>query len=117
VSLGERADVDFGDLLDHLGSDAQTRSILLYIESIEERASSCRQRGRRHGNKPVIVVKAGRAGSGLKAAASHNRCARRLGPRLRCCHPPRRHVARGQPAGLVVAAETLSRFRGGHDAA
>ena len=35
VSVGERADVDFGDLLDHLASDAHTRSILLYIESIE----------------------------------------------------------------------------------
>src|SRR4029078_5738606 len=35
VSLGEHADVDFGDLLDHLASDARTRSILLYVESIE----------------------------------------------------------------------------------
>ncbi|MFP5442030.1 MAG: CoA-binding protein, partial [Betaproteobacteria bacterium] len=35
VSLGERADVDFGDLLDYLASDSRTRSILLYIESIE----------------------------------------------------------------------------------
>ncbi|MCU0763738.1 MAG: CoA-binding protein, partial [Hydrogenophaga sp.] len=33
VSLGERADVDFGDMLDFLGSDPNTRSILLYIES------------------------------------------------------------------------------------
>jgi Acyl-CoA synthetase (NDP forming) len=35
ISVGERADVDFGDLLDHLASDAETRSILLYIESVE----------------------------------------------------------------------------------
>jgi acetyltransferase len=35
VSLGERADVDFGDLLDYLASDARTRAILLYIESVE----------------------------------------------------------------------------------
>ena len=35
VSLGERVDVDFGDLLDHLATDASTRAILLYIESIE----------------------------------------------------------------------------------
>ncbi|MDP1687725.1 CoA-binding protein, partial [Hydrogenophaga sp.] len=34
VSLGERADVDFGDMLDFLGSDPKTRAILLYIESI-----------------------------------------------------------------------------------
>lgn len=71
VSLGERADVDFGDLLDYLASDARTRSILLYIESIESPRkfmSAARAAAR---NKPVIVVKAGRAGNGLKAAASH----------------------------------------------
>jgi acetyltransferase len=71
VSLGERADVDFGDLLDYLASDAQTRSILLYIESIEASRkfmSAARAAAR---NKPVIVVKGGRAGNGLKAAASH----------------------------------------------
>ncbi|MBC7664669.1 MAG: CoA-binding protein, partial [Caulobacter sp.] len=71
VSLGERADVDFGDLLDYLASDARTRSILLYIESIENPRkfmSAARAAAR---NKPVIVVKAGRAGNGLKAAASH----------------------------------------------
>lgn len=71
VSLGERADVDFGDLLDHLASDPQTRSILLYIESIESPRkfmSAARAAAR---NKPVIVVKAGRAGKGMAAAASH----------------------------------------------
>lgn len=71
VSLGERADVDFGDLLDHLASDARTRAILLYIESIEaprKFMSAARAAAR---NKPVIVVKAGRAGKGMAAAASH----------------------------------------------
>jgi acetyltransferase len=71
VSLGEHLDVDFGDLLDHLASDARTRSILLYIESIElphKFMSAARAAAR---NKPVIVVKAGRAGNGMKAAASH----------------------------------------------
>jgi len=71
VSVGERADVDFGDLLDHLASDAHTRSILLYIESIESPRkfmSAARAAAR---NKPVIVVKAGRSAHGVKAAASH----------------------------------------------
>ena len=71
VSLGEHVDVDFGDLIDHLASDARTRSILLYIESIEEPRkfmSAARAAAR---NKPVIVVKAGRAGNGVQAAASH----------------------------------------------
>jgi acetyltransferase len=71
ISLGERLDVDFGDVLDHLASDSHTRSILLYIESIEaprKFMSAARAAAR---NKPVIVVKAGRAGNGIKAAASH----------------------------------------------
>ncbi|MCW5655284.1 GNAT family N-acetyltransferase [Hydrogenophaga sp.] len=71
VSLGERADVDFGDMLDFLASDARTRAILLYIESIEEPRkfmSAARAAAR---NKPVIVVKAGRSAAGQQAAASH----------------------------------------------
>ena len=71
VSLGESADVDFGDLLDHMASDGRTRAILLYIESIKaphKFMSAARAAAR---NKPVIVVKAGRAGQGMKAAASH----------------------------------------------
>lgn len=71
VSLGEHADVDFGDMLDYLANDAQTRAILLYIESIEQARkfmSAARAAAR---NKPVIVVKAGRSEQGQKAAASH----------------------------------------------
>ena len=71
ISLGESADVDFGDLLDHLASDGRTRSILLYTESIKaphKFMSAARAAAR---NKPVIVVKAGRAGQGMQAAASH----------------------------------------------
>jgi acetyltransferase len=71
VSLGEHADVDFGDMLDWLASDARTRAILLYIESIEaprKFMSAARAAAR---NKPVLVVKAGRSAQGQQAAASH----------------------------------------------
>ncbi len=71
VSLGDHADVDFGDLLDYLGSDPATRAILLYAESVtspRKFMSAARAAAR---NKPVIVVKAGRAGAGVHAAASH----------------------------------------------
>jgi acetyltransferase len=71
VSLGDHADVDFGDMLDWLASDARTRSILLYIESIEaprKFMSAARAAAR---NKPVLVVKAGRSPQGQAAAASH----------------------------------------------
>ena len=34
VSIGDMVDVDFGDLIDYFGIDEDTRSIVLYIESI-----------------------------------------------------------------------------------
>jgi acetyltransferase len=71
VSLGEHADVDFGDMLDYLASDSKTRAILLYAESIESPRkfmSAARAAAR---NKPVIIVKAGRSLQGQLAAASH----------------------------------------------
>ena len=71
VSLGESADVDFGDMLDWLAADARTRAVLLYVESIRDARkfmSAARAAAR---NKPVIVVKAGRSAQGQAAAASH----------------------------------------------
>lgn len=71
VSLGEHADVDFGDMLDYLASDPATRAIFLYIESVESSRkfmSAARAAAR---NKPVIVVKSGRTAQGQRAAASH----------------------------------------------
>ncbi len=71
ISLGNSADVDFGDTLDYLASDPGTRSILLYIESVKHTRkfmSAARAAAR---NKPVIALKAGRVAEGAKAAASH----------------------------------------------
>jgi acetyltransferase len=72
VSLGNAADIDFGDLLDYLGRDPNTRAILLYIESIRAARkfmSAARTAAR---NKPVIVVKSGRTGESARAAQSHS---------------------------------------------
>ena len=71
ASLGDASDIDFGDVLDYLSTDPNTRSILLYIESIKNRRnfmSAARAAAR---NKPVLVIKAGRVSEGAKAAASH----------------------------------------------
>lgn len=71
VSMGDGADVDFGDMLDYLGSDPGTRAILMYMESVTSaRKFMSAARGAAR-NKPVIVVKSGRAPEGAKAAASH----------------------------------------------
>ncbi len=71
VSVGDMADVDFADLLDHFALDAGTRAIVLYIESIKDARrflSAARAAAR---VKPVIVVKSGRHAEAAKAAATH----------------------------------------------
>ncbi|NNJ91690.1 MAG: bifunctional acetate--CoA ligase family protein/GNAT family N-acetyltransferase [Gammaproteobacteria bacterium] len=71
VSTGIAADLDFGDYLDYLVSDPQTRSILLYIEGIKDARrfmSSIRAAAR---IKPVIALKVGRHSVGAEASMSH----------------------------------------------
>jgi acetyltransferase len=71
LSVGDMSDVDFGDLLDYLAIDAETRAILLYIEAVTHARkflSAARAASR---IKPVIVIKAGRRAEGAQAAASH----------------------------------------------
>ena len=71
VSLGDKLDVDFADVIDYLGTDPGTRAILLYIESVRHGrkfVSATRAASR---NKPIIVIKSGRVAEGAQAAASH----------------------------------------------
>ncbi len=72
ISVGDRADIDLGDLIDYLGSEPHTRAILLYVESVKtprKFLSAARAASR---NKPVIVVKTGRVPEGARAAATHS---------------------------------------------
>jgi acetyltransferase len=71
VSIGDAADIDVGDLLDHLAADFETKAILLYIESVTD-ARKFMSAGRRAARaKPVVVIKAGRSAAGAKAALTH----------------------------------------------
>ena len=113
VSLGEHADVDFGDMLDFLGSDPKTRSILLYIESVEESPkfmSAARAAAR---NKPVIVVKAGRSAAGQAAAASHTGALAGSDAVFDAAIARAGMLRVNSLQDLFLAAETLSRFRDG----
>ena len=71
VSVGNMLDVGMGDLIDYLGSQTETRSIILYIESISEARefmSAARAFAR---TKPIVAFKAGRFTESAAAAASH----------------------------------------------
>jgi len=71
VSIGSMADVGWGDLIDYLGDDPQTRSIVIYMESIGDARRFLSAAREVALAKPIIVIKAGRTSAAAKAAASH----------------------------------------------
>lgn len=71
VSIGSMADVGWGALIDYLGGDPQTQSILMYMETIGDPRSFLTAAREIALEKPIIVIKAGRSPAAAKAAASH----------------------------------------------
>ena len=71
ASVGNMADIDFGDMLDYLAGDVSSKAILLYVEGIKHAPKFMSAARRAARSKPVIVVKTGRHASAAKAAASH----------------------------------------------
>lgn len=71
LSLGDMADVDFGDLLDYLAGDVTSRAILIYMEQMTNAAKFVSAARRASRAKPVIVLKPGRNATAAKAAMSH----------------------------------------------
>ncbi len=71
ISLGGALDLDFGDVLDFLVHDSETKSILMYIEGVRDarRLMSALRAAARV--KPVVVLKAGHNQSGKAAVLSH----------------------------------------------
>src|SRR6516164_8761196 len=70
VSLGDASDVGFGEVLDFLGSDPETRAILLYVESLRERGSFMAAARGAARNKPVLAVKANRRAASRRAPSA-----------------------------------------------
>lgn len=71
ISLGSMLDVGWGDLIDYLGEDPHTHSIVLYMESIGDARSFLSAAREVALSKPIIVIKAGRTQAAAQAAASH----------------------------------------------
>jgi len=71
VSVGNMMDVAFADLIDYFGEDPNTRSIILYVESLQKARqfmSAARGFARK---KPIVAYKSGRFAESARAAASH----------------------------------------------
>jgi acetyltransferase len=71
TSLGAMIDTDFGDLIDYLGGDYRTRSIMIYMDNVgtaRKFMSAARGFAR---SKPIIIVKPGRYRESARASFSY----------------------------------------------
>ena len=95
ISIGSMVDVGWGDLIDYLGDDPRTRSIVIYMESIGDARlflSAAREVAL---TKPIIVIKAGRhRGRRPRRRLAHGRADRQ-----------RRGARRGLPSQRRAAGE------------
>jgi acetyltransferase len=71
ASIGSMLDVGWGDLITYLGDDPNTKSIVIYMESIGDASAFLSAAREVALEKPIIVIKPGRTESAAKAAASH----------------------------------------------
>lgn len=69
ASLGNMAQLDFSDFIEHFNHDRKTKRIILYMEKVKDGKrfiEVCRK-----SKKEIIVVKAGQTEEGKKAVISH----------------------------------------------
>ncbi len=71
ISVGSMLDVGWGDLIYYLGDDPNTKSIVIYMESIGDARSFLSAAREVALTKPIIVLKVGHTDAAAKAAASH----------------------------------------------
>jgi acetyltransferase len=71
VSIGSMLDVGWGDLISYFGDDPNTKSIVIYMESIGDARGFLSAAREVALTKPIIIIKPGRTEGAAKAAASH----------------------------------------------
>ncbi|MGA2785604.1 MAG: bifunctional acetate--CoA ligase family protein/GNAT family N-acetyltransferase, partial [Candidatus Bathyarchaeia archaeon] len=71
ASLGSTLDIGYGDMIDYLGEDPNTRSIIIYMEDVHSARKFMSAAKGFARTKPIIVLKAGKHAAGAKAASSH----------------------------------------------
>jgi len=71
ISVGNKADINENDLLGFWQKDNNIKVMTFYLESFERGSEFIKYFMRGEITKPVIILKAGRTQSGMKAAASH----------------------------------------------
>ncbi len=71
VSIGGMLDVDWGDLIDYFGADPNSRSIVMFMESMVNARSFLSAAREVALNKPIIVVKAGSSDTAARIISAH----------------------------------------------
>ncbi|MBP8261792.1 MAG: acetate--CoA ligase family protein, partial [Verrucomicrobia bacterium] len=71
VSIGSMLDIGWGDLISYLGSDPNTKSIVIYMETIGDARAFLSAAREVALTKPIIIIKPGRTEGAARAAASH----------------------------------------------
>ncbi len=71
ISCGNRADIGEIEFLDFLEQDPETDAIALYLESVQDGRAFLDSARRIADKKPLMVIKAGKSSSGMRATGSH----------------------------------------------
>ncbi len=71
TSVGNMADIDLVEILDHLREDDSTSVVGMYLEGYPQGRSLAESLHRLARRKPVVVLKVGRTDRGARAAQSH----------------------------------------------
>ncbi len=71
VSIGNKADVNENDIIELWQNDKNIQTIVLYLESFSDGERLIKNLLENKITKPVMILKAGRTKSGIKAAISH----------------------------------------------
>ena len=71
IGVGNESDLRFHDYLSHLGADAETDAIAMYVESFKEPMPFLETATGVARRKPVVLCMGGRTATGQKTARSH----------------------------------------------
>lgn len=71
ISVGNKGDLSENDFLEYWESDNNIKTIAMYLESFNNGLAFIKKIITQKGEKPIIILKAGKTSAGMKAASSH----------------------------------------------
>lgn len=72
ISVGQKLDIDFADLIDYLGIDPETRAIILHVQNIRNGRQFMTAVKSFSSSKPIVVVRSGRTDASGRAFLTHS---------------------------------------------